>query len=1528
MGLTVQGIPVTDNELAAECGLPPSGSTGHPDFSGRRATLERLAKLFEDSGIRAGIDELRATPRGGGLTSHLENLGAHIRESAGSAAAFKRAPSFSYAVQYPRPDWWLALTAEVIDEMLSEIGNAPDADQLAIFCVNPENRLPARGEPHIVRTAPDLEAKHPNGMFRSLQLSRRAGRSSSTVLQSPGACQSPWTYCDTSPPAHDSPVTYVVEDPQALPASVSVIVLAGYGPGAFVTCSGSGTLKVTRPRRSRSSAIWQQQLVFCTGGAKVLKVFCGPTVNRVRVAALQIDSLVTDVVSELQVEVDEDTSVIVELVDSANQVISTIEVSIVVEQDERETTPSHFDALVRAHQEIRKEPPPARAQDCWLRRAEKEALSHGDSWRPVLASPGWDESMPRLASSVSRVLGSIVPQVDPRPRFDAPADFLAARQRIVDWLLAAAVPLPEIALIGEDMRTLAADYLRTYREWFERAPAEACWVDAIAVLEKETGSYGDQAFAAHEPVAVLLSPLHPVRLAWQVAAHCMLNASLEVPCPLAGLLDAHRSPDVLPIALTRGGSQPRWKSYIAIPCKDALWGLFWDAIRIRDLQSHDCLVGLASAGAVPRGIHSGFTASQAQRTLEEMVRVLPTRAILRVGIVSSGQGSTSCTDGLMHWCRERYGAETESLTGPSAFEVFDARSRSCQPLREEISGLTDDTGHRVRWFVSGTGVGKDLAIVDHLGLASPVNEVEAWRSPATVGNLVRSRVRLDRDNAEWVVESRVGIAVRSEDSLLDELGAAIAALENTASDLGGCSHIAFTPNRGVIASELRETRFLAVSSAEIDPACFARGTPQAGGFLWDYELPQALSSGEQRSGFYLLAKPPDAIKRTVLSAMKLVTETSVDLDELLVETSRRGIPILKRLSAGGSLARGELGMLLAVRLLQDAFRGAGRRVRLPVLEDGSVRMILPVDPYLAPLDKLRKALPDLPHSTRPDLLIACIKTEPNSEMLVYLVPVEVKFREGIMSAQERVTSLAQASDLGSLLHDLFRPTPANELWRICGRGFLAEILDHAFRVYGDPLVSGKPVEDWVETHQACLAGVLDGTARIGVAREGRLLVFDESVDSHVEDVDEDGFGETLVVSRKDARALVEDGIGLSVVAEQVVPLLDICGPAGLPAATETGGAIRPRELPAEVDSAKKGTASEASSGGDVVSPSQVPAPTVPPAIRERVMQGFAGFVGNQASVDTLKRGILRALLSTPPELVASYLFTGNPSTGKTELARRVARCLDLPFVSLDGRGLVTRERLFELVDGALRDAGQQATRAGQQYQKPVLVYPPLVIFIDEIHLVPRPIQESLLTALEPKVRSLLLSDRVAHLPRATFLFATTRPSEVDMAFRTRCTEIPLQDYMEDEVATIVGLAHPEWPDLLLHKVARLGRCVPRIALELAKELETEALVSEHQGRSLDEHLEEVRRTRMIDSNGLGLSDIEYLKLLEREARPLGERNILTMLSNIDKDRFLEEVEPLLVARLKLVRRTERGREITTEGRKYLIDARRQQAGST
>ena len=325
---------------------------------------------------------------------------------------------------------------------------------------------------------------------------------------------------------------------------------------------------------------------------------------------------------------------------------------------------------------------------------------------------------------------------------------------------------------------------------------------------------------------------------------------------------------------------------------------------------------------------------------------------------------------------------------------------------------------------------------------------------------------------------------------------------------------------------------------------------------------------------------------------------------------------------------------------------------------------------------------------------------------------------------------------------------------------------------------------------------------------------------------------------------------------------------------------------------------------------------VPQHVRERVDNGFEGFIGNPDAVASLRRELLRALLESPPHLPKNILFTGSPSTGKTELARRVSRILDLPFVRIDGRNVQNPDRLIELLDGVLEAEGQRAVHEGLDSGLPAYNYPPAIVFVDEVHLVPRGVQDHLLTMLERSDRRGVLRNRVVWMNRVTFLFATTRASELDRAFRTRCTEIGLLDYSINEVAQMIGVQHNLWPEAVRTSLALHGRIVPRIALELADSLVAEVEVSDRPERSLEEHLNAVLQSRGILDLGLTRADIDYLAELERQRRPVGSDSIKSLLHAIDPARIDEEVEPYLV-RQGLIRLTRAGREITAEGREYL-----------
>jgi Holliday junction DNA helicase RuvB len=184
--------------------------------------------------------------------------------------------------------------------------------------------------------------------------------------------------------------------------------------------------------------------------------------------------------------------------------------------------------------------------------------------------------------------------------------------------------------------------------------------------------------------------------------------------------------------------------------------------------------------------------------------------------------------------------------------------------------------------------------------------------------------------------------------------------------------------------------------------------------------------------------------------------------------------------------------------------------------------------------------------------------------------------------------------------------------------------------------------------------------------------------------------------------------------------------------------------------------------------------------------------------------------------------------------------------------------------------------------------------------------------------------RTAAVPMATFVFATTRASDMDGPLKTRCDEIQLRDYELAEVAEITRRQFPDWPNDVHSRLAVLGRRVPRISLELARSLHTEIVVNGDTRPTIEDHLSAVARSKRIDALGLTPADQHYLKILQQQRRAVGRETMLNLLSTVDRGRITEEIEPYLIT-LQFIRLTSGGREITREGLRYLESIRTEHA---
>jgi MoxR-like ATPase len=1641
------GVPMVD----------AMNATGTTALESAYKVLEALARFCAENGFTAAEEQLadagdslvvdgqlHADPR-----PALAAMFRHLLARCGSAAAFRQSPLRGFRI-VDGDTWHDELTADAIRRLLERSGAAdpPPVGRLEIRCtnaLNPSDR--AKDEPLVVRDAVELQSLVDVPPLPTVEFERRVTRGFTPLATVDGMPAG--TTRDPTPPDHAKPLTYQVTAAQHRAASVRIVSLGTFRAQGHVRVRGA----LSNPAPGGRDRM--QQVIRVAGtGEHDLVVYGAAGVTGAWLTTP--DGSRTPLTwhpatgsASMSLLVDQNEEYAIELVDPAGETITEWTISLQVDDPVGVAPRSRFEALVRAHQASAGGARPARPRPVMApaspaRDLERALLVEPGSWRGITGCWASDARPSTAVDWPTATVGNIPVPLDPRPPRDVsapPPSYLAAREAVREFLLDQGEngrPVPAVDYSPDAVQFLAAAYLAEFHAWQQAAPDNAAWSDCVAVYGTERNTHAGTDVAGPEPVALLLSPLHPVRFAWQAHAQRLMTDALEDPCPGAAMIDPHACPALYALPLGQGG-RTEWRAFVGGDSADPYWSLAWNAEYMADpARVHAVAITLGLLGFAAATLTPGFTPAQAKRSLDEVARVFPTRARLRVGIAGQGGGGQGPVMGTVDWSRAHFerpvGEPPRAL--PATLEVRDLRDAPAGPTAAELALLHQETGEAVSWYTAppppGSG-GMDLVVLDQLAgqdpRLRPDDNSAHLRAALAPGALMRLAPRRDFDDAHLIEEPRVATGPSAGPGLDAALVRAVSTVEEAAARATGLGILRFRPNQQALASRLGEASFVAVSSTQVDPACFVRGAHGAGGYLWDYELPGGPSGGG-RAGYYLVAVPPPSMHAAVAAAARVLAGAEVPAAPLLDEVSRRGIPVLRRVTRGGNLARGELGVLVVARWLQDAFRRGGGPVRLPVLADECVHLLLPVDSYWEMLLGFGKALwsaqraeaeaeaasggdaygegpagadedgdailADAGHGAmaeedqtadvvgrlsaqHSDVLVFSLHVPLSGAgpVSVYVTPLEVKLRNHEITTEELTAALRQASNLGTVLRRLWEPGRArNALWTACGNAFLAQALDQLFRVYADVRVHGTDPDTWARVHGRVLQDVLAGDARVEVNVEGVVVASDTSPHSYTLRLGGGtGPDNAAVIGRPDTvRLLVGDGgvdpllagpartMGLS-----IGPCLagngggaprETEGPAPVPAAgnaytpTDTGDVPSPpasagasaasvKDAGESADAVETGAreAVEVTRLGDSPVPAVVggegapgvpgahgesaeptaPASVVPDEVRERARAAFDGFVGNENAIYRIKNDLMAAALADPPHLSKNYLLSGEPSTGKTEIARRMATALDLPFVKLEGRGL-TPARLFTLIAAELRDRGVRAEQVGRMSGRPLLRYPPLVIFVDEVHLVPRPVQESFLTALEPNDRTMDAGAHVARMDQTTFIFATTRTSDVDNAFRTRCTPVQLRAYALDEVAEIVRrrTAGENWPTEVYLKIAELGRMVPRIALELASELRTEILVTEHPGRGVPEHLDRVRRAREVDERGLTALDWQYLETLERWG-PLGEQNITTRLGTVDRDRIVEEVEPLLL-RLGFITKGLRGREITPEGRRYIRGA--------
>lgn len=1167
IGVVVESINLSHEEaLCLACGMPkPNGVLSHKSLT---SVLQQIADIFCD-GLKTGRDRISLQHNGSSPTDFLDDFVAHLRNNGASFTEIERAISAFYLpadrliIDAP-PEWWNALTEECWLDLLAD--NPSEVGDLAIECAN-GIFTPIKGCPAVVWDEAKLKifAKSSEiGEDIIVSLSGTPGKEPQDITVRGSTEQ-----LVSSPPPRKTAVNYKISAPGYKGASIKVLSLATWLPGIFATCRVARKLSLPKaPRKGRTNkdtANWESEIRVLGSGRYEIEVFLSPD-SQISAPAKGIQDEL-DIGEEREIvgkkmatgkylfEIEVDGKYQLDIPVARMQADSShsreiFRVYIISEDVKEEGCRSEFERLINANRshieksdvksvvQLNRNMRLSSLQSWMLEEANIEnsflPLIVAEDYGKVWAPPQWGDQKGSILSE-----GAFL--YDPRPApdlFSPPDQFIEARRAIAERIRAVTNEqsgLVESAPLGkwinEDISfaDLIESYVASFQQWFTSSPEIACWSDVIAVAPRTHDGRSLQ----RVPDAIILSPLHPVRLAWQSVAQRLLTKALEdgQPCPAASVLTPGQVPDIFTLSLQAPEGVVD-ATYLAVESNSDYWSILWNGQKLSQIAS--------KAGAPPfddvfgltiGSISGGFSSTQVQRSLEDVTGILSAKPIINLTLSSAGGVTDSCNDGLASWCIKKFDTDEKKSSiqniGSKIIQIFDTRDRSAHLDDAIISNLSEDTNNKVRWFKQQPkNIIPDIGIIAQLESSEPELRRTTLSSPVGSGSLIRHRVRAQLPNA-FLIESRQGIQTEPSGLMLeDKLVECLLTMENRSPEKLGFQ---YAPN--VIAVEdmfeKNQANFVAISSAAFDPACFSGGWLNSA-YLWDYELPSYSHRAGDTSGYYLLSRINDVDKDGLEKVLKNFPECNhLNEDELgaiLLEVSRRGIPTVKGLSGTHTTASGDLGLFIAVRLLQDQFRtNAISDSLLSVIRRGAdggvaIALIIPVDPfqgYLSDLSRsISKEYKDITLS-RPDLILVGININGTS-VRIKLTPVEVKFRQdGNLNSNDIKDALGQAQAFSALLKSIQKRAGSSQsLWKITFQHLLLSVLGFGFRVYGNQQNFQNAGNSWSDIYRTVASMLLSPAPQIEIDDSGRLIVIGGSADSTANDNDHDGFDETITISRK------------------------------------------------------------------------------------------------------------------------------------------------------------------------------------------------------------------------------------------------------------------------------------------------------------------------------------------------------------------------------------------------------------------------------
>lgn len=285
---------------------------------------------------------------------------------------------------------------------------------------------------------------------------------------------------------------------------------------------------------------------------------------------------------------------------------------------------------------------------------------------------------------------------------------------------------------------------------------------------------------------------------------------------------------------------------------------------------------------------------------------------------------------------------------------------------------------------------------------------------------------------------------------------------------------------------------------------------------------------------------------------------------------------------------------------------------------------------------------------------------------------------------------------------------------------------------------------------------------------------------------------------------------------------------------------------------------------------------------------FDDIIGQSDVIMRLKVNVIGCKQST--SVLPHILIDGPPGLGKTTIANAISQEMGTNLYTANAANLRSVKNIIPYLTG---------------------MAPRSVLFIDEIHRLPKLVEEFLYPVMEDFKLSMIVDGNAEtiDIPVFTLIGATTSGGSLSQPFYDRfAIKEHLSFYTDDELAKLAGLNAEKLGLILcendLIEIAKRSKGTPRILNARLQWYKNYKLCDTSNTKNVDE----IFNIQGIDKYGFDVYDRLYLEALKKhKGNPLGLKTI-SSLTGISIETIENSIEPFLV-RKGYVYRTQKGRII-------------------